>query len=357
MGKVLDVQCPHCSAPVKFNAKLGKMKCDYCGYEFDASEIKKPEEEINKEVSTEETQEKQEEVNYVRYNCPDCGAEIITEENTAATFCLYCGNTSIIKSRLEGKFAPSLIIPFKKEREEAVKAFKNIRKGRPFVPNSFNNEANIEKITGLYIPFWLYDITVNAKMNGKATKVHHWSSGNTHYTKTDYYQVEREGNMDFKRIPVDGSKKFDNDIMNTIEPFDYNDLVEYNHAYLSGFLAEKYDVDVDEAYEDAKTRALESGKDELDKSLRYATVSKENEEYVDLDHRSEYVLLPVWMVSVKYNNEFYIFAMNGQTGEFVGNIPLDKKKVVIYTALVFIAVMLIVLLISLLVYYGQGGRL
>ncbi len=350
MGKVLDVQCPHCSAPVHFSAKIGKMQCEYCGYEFDASEIKQ---EIQEEV-VEENQEEivdDSEVSYVRYNCPDCGAEIITDENTAATFCLYCGNTSIIKSRLEGKFAPSLIIPFKTEKEKAIEAFKNIRKGRPFVPKMFNNEKNIEKITGLYIPFWLYNITVDGSMDGTATKVKHWSVGNTHYTKTDYYDVARAGKMYFKRVPVDGSKKFDNDIMNTIEPFDYSEFVKFNHAYLSGFLAEKYDVDSEEAFADAKERALTSGKATIDKSLNYTTVTKKNEKVEVADKTHEYVLLPVWMVSVKYNNEFYIFAMNGQTGEFVGNIPLDKKKVVIYTGLVFLAIMVIFLIGSLLMYY------
>ncbi|MCX4366018.1 MAG: DNA helicase PriA [Bacilli bacterium] len=349
MGKVLDVQCPHCSAPVHFSAKIGKMHCEYCGYEFDASEIKQ--ETTEEVVDTQEVVEDESDVNYVRYNCPDCGAEIITEENTAATFCLYCGNTSIIRSRLEGKFAPSLIIPFKTEKEKAIEAFKNIRKGRPFVPASFNSEANIEKITGLYIPFWLYDITVDGKMDGTATKVKHWTTGNTHYTKTDYYNVERAGKMYFKRVPVDGSKKFDNDIMNTIEPFDYKELVKYNHAYLSGFLAEKYDVDSEEAFEDAKARVLVSGKETIDKSLSYATVNRKNEVIEVTDKQNEYVLLPVWMVSVKYNNEFYIFAMNGQTGEFVGNIPLDKKKVFLYTALVFLGVLIIFLIGSLLMYY------
>lgn len=348
MGKVLDVQCPHCSAPVHFDAKIGKMRCDYCGYEFDASEVKQEVEEEKKEEQVEESES--EEVNYVRYNCPDCGAEIITDETTAATFCLYCGNTSIIKNRLEGKFAPSLIIPFKTEKEKAIEAFKNIRKGRPFVPKTFNSEANIEKITGLYIPFWLYDVTMDGTMSGKATKVKTWTVGNTHYTKTDNYNVERGLLMPFKRIPVDGSKKFDNDIMNTIEPFDYNDLVKYNHAYLSGFLAEKYDVDSEEAFTDAKERAIASSKVAVDNSLKYTSVSKTSENMNVKEYSHEYVLLPVWMVSVKYNNEFYIFAMNGQTGEFVGNIPLDKKKAIIYSAIVFVIVMLIFLVGSVFIH-------
>lgn len=149
MGKVLDVQCPSCSAPLHFSAELGKMKCDYCDSEFEVSELKNVD-----NVSVEETTDAPiENELYVKYNCPDCGAEIIADENTSATFCLYCGNTAILKNKLSGKFAPDKIIPFKTVKDDAVKAFKGLCKGRIFMPKFFNSEANIEKITGLYIPF------------------------------------------------------------------------------------------------------------------------------------------------------------------------------------------------------------
>lgn len=350
MNDVIDNKCLVCGAPLKFNPTLGKFKCEYCKSEFTAEQLKNMEDEKNN-IEKESIQDE-----YYVYNCPDCGAAIITDKDTSATFCVYCGNTSIIKNRLTGKFAPSKIIPFKKEKKEAIEAFKKIKKGRPLVPKSFVNEKNIEKITGVYIPFWLFDILVDGKIEAKGTKVKHWSSGNTHYTKTDYYEMVRQGSMIFNRIPVDGSTKFIDEIMNTIEPFDYSELVDYNHAYLSGFLAEKYNVEKEESYEIAKKRALKSGRNiMLSDMINYTTKVEKSNNLEAKNNNIEYVLLPVWMVNVKYNNKYYLFAMNGQTGEFIGDIPLDKKKAIIIGIITYVILFLSVILVSYIIY--KAGNL
>lgn len=349
MGKVLDNKCPSCGAAIHFKPELGKFKCDYCESEYSAEQLKdmdKLKEEEIKESSDSYS-------DYVNYNCPDCGAEIITDSNTAATFCVYCGNTSIIKNRLSGEFAPKYIIPFKMEKDKAIKAFMSLRKGRPLVPKSFVSEKNIEKITGVYIPFWLYNVDVSGTVNAKATKVSSWTVGDTHYTKTDYYSVIRSGNMVYDRVPVDGSTRFNNDMMNSIEPFDYSKLIDYNHAYLSGFLAEKYDVSKDDAFKDAKTRTLNSTREQmLGSMIGYSSKTITSSDLESSISSSEYVLLPVWMVNVKYKDKFYLFAMNGESGKFIGNIPLDKKKAFFVTIFVLIISFLICVGISYLIYLG-----
>lgn len=350
MSKVIDNKCLACNAPIKFDPKLGKFKCEYCKSEFTAEQLK---DMSNEKISTEKEAVDDK---YMSYNCPDCGANIITDEETAATFCIYCGNSSIIKNRLTGKFAPSKIIPFKTTKEDAIKAFKGLKKGRPLVPKSFISEKNIEKITGVYIPFWLFDIMVDGTIEAKGTKVQHWSRGNTRYTKTDYYEMIRSGSMEFDRIPVDGSTKFNDEIMNTIEPFDYNELVDYNHAYLSGFLAEKYNVDEKESVEFAKNRALSSGKDiMMNDMVGYSSKTEKSNTLNSIEQKTEYVLLPVWMVNVKYNNDFYLFAMNGQTGEFVGNIPLDKKKAVFAGILSFVITFIIAVIVTYFIHKAGGN--
>lgn len=342
--RAMDHKCPACGAPLLYVTKLGKWKCDYCGSEYTLEDLKKYEKN--------ETSSSEEDVSYDTYLCRDCGAEIIADENTASTFCLYCGNTAILKNKLSGKFAPDKLIPFKVVKEDAINAFKALKKGRPLLPKDFVSEKNIEKITGLYVPFWLYDITYAGTVTAKATRVKSWTVGDTHYTKTDTYNVERDLTASYNQIPVDGSEKFANDIMNTIEPFDYSELKDYNHAYLSGFLAEKYDVDKDKAYEDARMRALNSTINEAKSSMNgYTTVNITGNSLKDSLNDTKYALLPVFMVNVKYKDKYYLFAMNGQTGEFVGNMPLDKGKTVIYTILIFIFVAGLVILIS----YLLGG--
>lgn len=349
MGKVLDVQCPSCSAPLHFDAKLGKMKCDYCDSVFDVNELKN----IDNVTVEESTEENKNTEKYVKYNCPDCGAEIIADETTSATFCLYCGNTAILKNKLTGKFAPDKIIPFKTEKEDAITAFKGLCKGRIFIPKFFNSESNIEKITGLYIPFWLYEVDVDGSIDATGIKVTSWSSGNTHYTKRDFYDINRTGNMNFKRIPVDGSTRFANDIMNTLEPFYFHYLVDYNHAYLSGYLAESYDVSHEEAFKDAEARSLETTKNVMLNDMgNYATKTIKSSNLKSKMKSYEYALLPVWMLNVKYKDKYYLFAMNGQTGEFVGNIPIDKKKVVLFSIGLFVICFALFILVSFLIYLG-----
>ena len=347
MGKVLDNKCPSCGAAIHFKPELGKFKCDYCEKEYTAEQLKDMEKLSKEEVDT---------TNYINYNCPDCGAEIITDENTAATFCIYCGNTSIIKNRLTGEFAPSKIIPFKMEKQKAKETFKNLRKEKPLTPKTFTSEQNIEKIQGVYIPFWLYQVDVDGTIEATATKVTSWSSGDTHYTKTDYYNVIRTGMMTYNKVPVDGSTRFANDMMNSREPFDYNKRIDYNHAYLSGFLAEKYDVDKEKAFEDAKTRTLNSTKDEMLQSMHgYSTKTIKKNSLQSEQKDAEYVLLPVWMVNVKYKEKYYLFAMNGESGKFIGNIPIDKKKALLITLITFAISLIICIAVSYLI-YNMGGQ-
>ena len=353
--RALDHKCPNCGSKLEFKPELGKWKCDSCNSEFDLETLQKFNNASSKENNKNEEEPKKTKDNgsYVEYHCKNCGAKIIADEQTAATFCVYCGNTAILKSKLSGKFAPSKIIPFKKTRIEAIEAFRSLYKGRPLMPKFFNDVKNIEKITGVYIPFWLFTISTNGKMDVSAKRITTWTIGDMQYTKTDSFSVKRDADMKFFRIPVDGSTRFDDDIMNTIEPFNYNDLVDYNHAYLSGFLAEKYDVEDEKAVEDAKSRADKTTKNVLNNSLGYYTIKTVlSQSYTDNIDKTEYVLLPVWMVNVKYNEKFYTFAMNAQTGEFVGNIPADKKKAFLLGIAIFVGVTLLVLLITYLVFLG-----
>lgn len=356
-NRALDNKCPACGAPILYKPNLKKWKCDYCKSEFTLEEIKKYNNASNeknniKEEVKKEIQKENDNTNYYEYNCKDCGAKIIADENTAATFCVYCGNTAILKEKLSGKFAPDMIIPFKNEKEKAIEAFKSLNKGRPLMPNFFNDEKNIEKIKGVYIPFWLYDVKVSGELDATSTTSTTWTVGDTVYTKTDTYRLEREGEMSFNKIPVDGSTRFDNDIMNTIEPFNYSELEEYNHAYLSGFLAEKYDVDEETSFKDAEERSLNSARDTIKDDMGMGIKTIVNDTLASTKLLTKYVLLPVWMINVKYKDKFYTFAMNGQTGEFVGNIPVDKKKAFIYGILTFVITFILVVLISYIFYKG-----
>ncbi len=346
--KAINNKCPSCGAPISFNPSVGKWKCEYCLSEFTIEEMQKYNNASSEEANDIEENENEEELDLVSYKCQNCGAEIVADENTAATFCVYCGSIAILKSKLSGKFAPDYVIPFKKTKEEAVAAFVNISKGKPLCPKDFNDKKNIEKIKGVYIPFWLHTTTIKGDLNASATSIQTWHSGDYRYTKTDYYKLYRSGSIKFVRIPTDGSKNFDDDVMNSIEPFDYNEMIKYNHAYLSGFYAEKYDVPSEETINIANNRALNSTRTLMYKDSSYANKRITEDTLAATDSKIEYALLPVWMVNVKYGDKTYIFAMNGETGKFIGDIPLDKKKKTLYTILIFLACFVILYIIFLI---------
>ena len=349
--ETLENRCPSCTASISFNPKVGKWKCEYCGGEFDLEEMKKHSNNasIDKENIERSKQQDVDLSEYVTYHCESCGAEIITDEQTSATFCVYCGATAILKSKLSGKFAPELIVPFKHTKEDAINKFKSLSKGRALVPKDFVSETNIEKIRGIYIPFWLYDIKTTGDLHMIGTNTTTWTMGNRRFVKTDKYKVVRGGVIDYNNIPIDGSKRFDNDIMSSIEPFNLNEAVKYNHAYLSGFYAEKYDEDMNELFRRASERAINSAVDRFKEEARgYQSVLVESNNFKNKEEKRTYALLPVWMVNIKYKEKMHTFAMNGQTGEFIGNIPLDMNKTILYSILIFIAFVLIIIIVSYL---------
>ncbi len=315
-----DYKCPSCSAVLKYNPESNSWKCEYCGSEYRLEDLERNEKKFE-DLSIKETMDVDE------YSCPNCGAQIVTDENTAATFCVYCGNTAIIKNRLTGMLKPTSVIPFKTTKEKAIETFLNFKKGKPFAPKEFGKKEQIEKITGVYVPFWLYDCLANGYFNGTGATVRTWTTGNYRYTKTDTYSIVREGNATFEKIPVDGSSKFDDDTMDSIEPFDYNGMVDFTPAYLSGFLAEKYDVDDKEAYKRAEYRIDNAMKSYISSTVSGYTSVTYSTQNINKDIKNiKYTLFPVWMLNIKYKDKMHLFAMNGQTGKFVGNIPIDWGK-------------------------------
>lgn len=348
MVEILNYKCPSCTAKIVFDPKTQKWNCEYCGSSFTLEDLEKHSstkseniDVIDKKVKKKMTKEEKEyrgiKEDMDVYHCSSCGAEVIVDQNTSASFCVYCKNTAIIKSKLTGEFAPAFIIPFKNTKDEMIEAFKKIGKGKPLMPKIFNNPKNIEEFTGVYIPFWIFDCSTEGKISGSAKRIITWTTGSNMYTKTDTYSVSRNGNLNFEMIPVDGSSRFADDIMNSIEPFEYKDLTKFSYSYLSGFLSEKYDVNKEEAFEVAKERAKNSIVEGLSNDITgYMSKSIITKEIDVSQSKCDYILLPVWMLNVKFGDKLHIIAMNGQTGKMIGDLPVSKKRAFVMWFIIFI---------------------
>jgi DNA-directed RNA polymerase subunit RPC12/RpoP len=262
------------------------------------------------------------------YNCPSCGAELICDSSTGATSCPYCGNPTVVPGQFTGALKPNYVIPFKVEKDAAIEALKKHYKGKIFLPGTFTSNDHLEEIKGVYVPFWMFDGKGDASATYKASNTSVHRSSNEEITTSTIIRVRRGGNMSFEKVPVDASTKMPDDYMDSIEPYDYSELKEFSTAYLPGFLADKYDVTVEECVDRADTRAKKTVSDALlhDASIGYTSCFPRNE-YIQLQRgKVHYALLPVWLLNTKWNGKDYLFAMNGQSGKFVGDLPMDKKK-------------------------------
>ena len=347
----VSYKCLCCGAPLSFLPGAEKVTCEYCGTEL---EIKTVEEMFaKKEAAAAQAQaakeakwdtaaagnewEKEEAEMMKAFTCSSCGAEIVSDGNTMATECCYCGNPTMLPSRFAGMLKPDFIIPFKKSKEEAVAALKKFYEGKKLLPDAFTANNRVEAIQGMYVPFWLFDADIDAQGMYKASCSTTVTTEDEIVTTTDYYNCERAGTMKFERIPVDGSEKMDDTFMESIEPFDYSEMVPFSSAYFTGYLADKYDVDAEASVARADERVNTSAKLCLASTVEGLDGVEPSDDctVVKNDSAVHYAMVPVWILTTRYNNEPYTFMMNGQTGKVVGSLPIDYGKLRNYSAMAF----------------------
>ena len=340
-----EYKCPNCNADLKFDPTTQKLTCEYCESSYTVEEIREiyadlqiPQEQAQQQAAIED--DFAEHTNL--YHCSSCGADIMAEEGQTALFCYYCHNPVILSGKLAGSFKPDKVIGFKITRDSALDMFKKWCEKRKFLPNDFKSEQQLEKMTGLYVPFWVADCDVKADYSGIGKNIRTWSSGGYRYTEIKEFKVERHGNIYVSGVPADGESKIEDLLMESIEPFDYSELKDFDMSYLSGFYADKYDVDKVAVFPRVKERVTKAGKDVMKSTFtNYNSVSPNIETYNIRSTKWQYMMLPVWFMSYKYGDKIYEFALNGQTGKLAGTPPLDEKKLNIFCMGICAAVTLI----------------
>ncbi len=332
MSDVISYKCPNCGAPIRFAADTGKFLCDYCDSSFTLEEVKNASVNADKPFDWGDYQNGAEAETLegtVSYVCQSCGAEILTDAVTAATHCPYCGNVVIVQPNVSGLIKPNGVIPFKVDKKQLSDIVQQYCRGKKkLLPKRFLTENQIEEVQGIYVPFWLYDCRADGDMAFDATKVRSWSDSRYNYTETSYYLVTCDGSMRFEKIPVDGSIKMDDALMDSLEPFDYSAMEDFAPGYLSGFLADRFDNDAEDCLPRATVRVKNSVAEVFKEAVSggFTTMVPTKSNIGLADTSVKYVLLPVYLISSKYDGKFYQFAVNGQTGKAVGNLPISKGK-------------------------------
>jgi len=341
--QITNYQCPACTGPLRFDEQSGKLHCDYCESSYTVQEVEELFAAKNAEAEQQSPQPELSEwgedaASMRAYNCPSCGAELICEQTTAATACPYCGNPAIVPGQFAGSKKPDCIIPFKVTKEQAVEALRKHYQKKPLLPKSFSEESHLQEIKGVYVPFWLFDGKVNADVTFKTTRTHTHTTGKERIITTDHFEVWRKGSVSFSGVPVDGASKMPDAYMDAVEPFDYGELKPFSLSYLPGFLADKYDVTAEECTPRVENRSRETALD----AMRGTVIGYESciplREDVTVDCTNvRYALLPVWLLSTKWKDQNYLFAMNGQTGRLVGDLPVSKERLFAWFGGIFAA--------------------
>lgn len=351
MSNQMEYKCPACGGALAFDSASQKLKCPFCDsvYNLDQFEQQQPEPaqqaqaqqgeqpatggmNWNVEPGSEWAAGETDDISVL--SCNSCGGEIVCEDTTASATCPYCGNPVVLKGKLSGMLKPDCIIPFKLDKNQAKEALKRHVARKKLVPALFKDKNHIEEIKGVYVPFWLFDAQVAANISYKGERTRTWSDAKYKYIEHNYYRIYRAGYVAFDQVPVDGSKKMADDLMESIEPFNISGAVDFQTAYLAGYLADKYDVTAEQSIERANKRVKHSTEEAFAETVKgYATVTTDNSSVQFHGGKAKYALYPVWLLNTTWNGNKYTFAMNGQTGKFVGDLPVDKGAAARWTVM------------------------
>lgn len=333
---VKSYKCPNCGAGLAFKPDLQKFRCDYCLSEFTEAKIQ----ELNKDIKTSQAETEAtvtpvsdpdngiEKSHLASYECNSCGAHVVTDETTTATFCYYCHNPVILSDRLSGSFEPNKMIPFTIDKEKAQAIFLSWATKNRYVPRSFYSSSQLEKITGIYLPYWWADCEVGIDYKGEGRAVKVWEADDLEYTETKKYQILRTGNIQINNVEELAFTKIDHDLLNGIAPYVETEAVPFSMPYLSGFFAEQFDISKEIITPKIEQQVQRSAKLLLDNTLPEYNAIEEKSRLVDIRSKKfNYTLLPAWILTYQYGGKTYVFAVNGQTGKSFGELPIDSRKV------------------------------
>lgn len=318
MRQTRTFKCPCCGGYLEFDPSMQKFKCLYCGQVLSQADVQEPSAEQAADTEPQRLR---------GYHCQNCGAEIITDDTTAATRCYYCHSPVVLQDRLSEEFRPDGVIPFQLDKKAAEEQFLAHLRKKKFLDRDFFNGAQLEMFSGVYFPWWVADIEGEGVFDGEGTKKTIHTTPREVITTTEVFRVHREGKLSFRQMARKALMKADGKLSDGIHPYDLNGLKPYAGGYLSGFLADKRDVPEATAKAEMVREATDYAQRMMKQNCAMDTLSGETR-FTPTAVRQRYVLLPAWVLTYRggKDREPYYYMMNGQTGRVCGRLPIDKKR-------------------------------
>ncbi|MBQ7790397.1 MAG: hypothetical protein IJ399_03960 [Bacilli bacterium] len=316
--QIVDNKCPTCNANLEYNISKQNWKCKHCRNEYELQDIKKLRHRIKSDVN--------------ELICPTCNAKLFTNESDLSAKCVFCRNNVIVNKTKDKYPTPDKIIPFKIDKNAAKRIIRKEFKKKKLLPNDINDY--LKEIKGIYIPFWLYTNKYDVIMRKKM-------------------RIVGKAKVTFKNVPFDANQHLNNELTKSIEPYDYKEIVDYDSAYLSGMLAQRYDVDVIKENDEIKKRCAYTIEEKFGRVRTKENVFPDFINETLQEEQIEYALLPIWLTTIEYKGKIYHIAVNGQSGKVSGEYPVDSIKNVKLIVIVFIISLLVIT--SIAIYLRMRG--
>ncbi|MBX2896009.1 MAG: hypothetical protein KF763_11235 [Cyclobacteriaceae bacterium] len=342
----LELACKECGALLKFQPGTNHLTCEYCGTK---NEIAQPQSTVAevRENSLEDflarEVENDEKIEVVTVKCDGCHGINTFDPKTVSDKCAFCGSPLVLKTASTSNMhRPEYVLPFGIDLQKAIQGFKRWISGLWFAPSDLAKYADTPRsMNGVYIPYWTFDCATETRYTGQRGEDYQVTENYTttengqtvtkqrQVTKTRWYAASGNVRNNFDDLLIEASGSLDKKILRSLEPWDLNNLVEYNDKYLSGFRTETFAVDLRTAYQGAKSRM----EPEIEATIRRAIGGdRQMIHAVSTTYRNptfKHILLPVWVSAYRYNNKVYQFIINARTGEVQGQRPYSTAKIVL----------------------------
>lgn len=339
---ILEQKCPSCDAAMKYNPTTNKLECEYCGTTIDIPEEKKVQSTISRKDRDQALQEMEP---LPVYNCLSCGAEVLVSQETGALTCPYCQNNIVLTQQFSGTIKPDGIIPFRITPETLSKEVQSFYKDKVLLSKNFFSDSRMGKVTGVYVPFWVFDCDVKGDVEFKGSKQGpSYRQGDYIFTEVKHYRLERNVSMSFANLTVDASDKLDDNLMDSVCPYDLKEIKPFDIRYLAGYVADRFDKTSAEVQgrNDERVTNTAAGQALGRTTGGFGNVHLARNQLKPFMKKTKYVLLPMYLFHIDFEGKKYEFAVNGQTGKVVGTLPTDRKVEFAYFMKRFLVAFLLV---------------
>jgi DNA-directed RNA polymerase subunit RPC12/RpoP len=331
--------CKQCGANLQFTPGTTSLTCTYCGTR-------------NEITTTDQTVEEQDFDRYFRdccledqmterltVKCTTCGAETTLAPNITSDRCAFCGSPIVGEGSSKKLIRPKSLLPFHITREQASGSFRAWIASLWFAPSELARRAEAAQIAGVYIPCWTYDSATQSVYAGERgddywdTETYTTMVNGRHETRTRqvrrtrWWPVSGMVVNDFDDVLVLASHSLPPKLAHNLEPWDLPSLVPYQDEFLSGFVAESYQVSLPEGFKVAKQ--IMAGN--IAQTIRgdiggdHQRIHSVDTKYFNVTFK--HALLPVWISAYRYADRTFRFLVNARTGEVQGERPYSWIKI------------------------------